>query len=89
MDNMNDLKNNISNVKFSSHGSLDASVDGKQIIDTDYTANLSNGILDLETSTNGKKDSDKINVYDLFEKISRTKSLKSILMGLQLDKSNQ
>ena len=86
---MNDLKNNISNVKFSSHGSLDASVDGKQIIDTDYTANLSNGILDLETSSNGNTDSKNINVRDLFENMSRRESLKSILSELyKMNKSN-
>ena len=82
MDNMNDLKNNKSNVEFSSQGSLDAFVDGKQIIDTDYTANLSNGILDLETSSNGKTDSKNINVNDLFENMSRRVSLKSILLEL-------
>lgn len=82
MDNMNDLKNNKSNVEFSSQGSLDAFVDGKQIIDTDYTANLSNGILDLETSLNGKTDSKNINVNDLFENMSRRVSLKSILLEL-------
>lgn len=79
---MNDLKNNKSNVEFSSQGSLDAFVDGKQIIDTDYTANLSNGILDLETSLNGKTDSKNINVNDLFENMSRRVSLKSILLEL-------
>lgn len=79
---MNDLKNNKSNVEFSSQGSLDAFVDGKQIIDTDYTANLSNGILDLETSSNGKTDSKNINVNDLFENMSRRVSLKSILLEL-------
>ena len=87
---MNDLKNNKSNVEFSSQGSLDAFVDGKQIIDTDYTANLSNGILDLETSSNGKTtDSKNINVHDLFENMSRRESLKSILLELnKMNKSN-
>ena len=89
MDNMNDLKNNKSNVEFSSQGSLDAFVDGKQIIDTDYTANLSNGILDLETSSNGNTDSKNINVHDLFENMSRRESLKSILSELyKMNKSN-
>jgi hypothetical protein len=89
MDNMNDLKNNKPNVEFSSQGSLDAFVDGKQIIDTDYTANLSNGILDLETSSNGNTDSKNINVRDLFENMSRRESLKSILSELyKMNKSN-
>ena len=89
MDNMNDLKNNKPNVEFSSQGSLDAFVDGKQIIDTDYTANLSNGILDLETSSNGNTDSKNINVHDLFENMSRRESLKSILLELnKMNKSN-
>jgi len=83
MDNMNDLKNNMSNVEFTSQGSLDAFADGEQIIDSDYTANLNNGILDLETTTNGKTDSKKINVRDIFENMSRRDSLKSILTGLK------
>lgn len=86
---MNDHKNNKPNVEFSSQGSLDAFVDGKQIIDTDYTANLSNGILDLETSSNGNTDSKNINVHDLFENMSRRESLKSILSELyKMNKSN-
>ena len=82
---MNDLKSedNISDVKFTSQGSFDAFVNDKQIIDNDYTANLSDGILSLETSSNGKSESKNINVRDLFETISRENSLKSILLEMK------
>lgn len=82
---MNDLKSedNISDVKFTSQGSFDAFVNDKQIIDNDYTANLSDGILSLETSSNGKSESKNINVRDLFETISRDNSLKSILLEMK------
>jgi hypothetical protein len=82
---MDDLKHedNIADVKFTSQGSLDAFVNGEQIIDNDYTANLSDGILSLETSSNGNSKSKKINVRDLFEKMSRKDSLKSILLEMK------
>lgn len=82
---MDDLKSddNISDVKFTSQGSIDAFVNGKQIIDNDYTAHLSDGILSLETSTNGKEESKNINVRELFERMSRKNSLKSILLDMK------
>lgn len=81
---MND--NELSNVEFSSQGSLDAFVNGEQIIDTDYKANFSDGVLALETSTNGVNETKKIDVHTLLEESSRKESLKTILAKLLEEK---
>ena len=70
------------NVEMISHGKLDAFVDGEQIIDTEYSANLNNGILSLETSSNGENSSQVMDLTDLLEESCRQESLKSILSSL-------
>ena len=70
------------NVEMISHGKLDAYVDGEQIIDTEYSANLNNGILSLETSSNGENSSQVMDLTDLLEESCRQESLKSILSSL-------
>ena len=74
-----------SNVEMISHGKLDAYVNGEQIIDTEYSANLNNGILSLETSSNGENSSQVMDLTDLLEESCRQESLKSILSSLLLE----
>ena len=83
MNDHNQMERDLANVHITSKGKLDAFVNGDQVIDTDYAANLSDGILSLETTTNGRKEADVVDLRDLFEHMSRKDSLKTILLEIK------
>ena len=70
------------NVEMISQGKLDAFVNGQKVIDSEYSANLNDGILSLETTTNGENDIQVVDLNELLEENSRKESLKNILRSL-------